>query len=116
MFFDSSTLSGAVLSSNTASGGRGVGAGLLLADLAHQTVSGCTIDGNIASGGGAGIYVADDLPVIKNCTITNNNAGANGSGGGMLVEGIFTGAGFKVDGNVFAHNTAKQGAGINYSW
>jgi len=59
--------------------------GSILCNRANITISDCNIRGNTIlhsrGGSGGGISVMDGIYLINNCTISNNSAGQDGSGG-----------------------------------
>jgi len=83
----SPTIGNCIIRSNGAGRGAGIYCG---GKGASPTISGCTIDRNLASetsffGFGGGIYCDQASPMIVNCTITDNRAigRLHGSGGGI---------------------------------
>lgn len=56
--------------------------GAVYCEFSSPTITNCTFTGNLAWGGGGGIYAsAGSVPTIMNCTIIGNTSG--GSGGGI---------------------------------
>ena len=109
------TLSGATISNNSAQHGGGIydadsGIGRKL------TIAGSTISGNLAAGDGGGIYVSaffnDAVTTITNSTIAGNSAAS--SGGGMYNNGTLT-----IADSTIAANSAGTGGGLYHvtdSW
>ena len=72
--------------------GYGNGGGMILRGAGTPTVANCSFEGNSAyQGGGISIegdgYSQSFLPVISNCTFSNNSATAQYGGGGLYASG-----------------------------
>jgi len=111
---DGVTISNCTISGNTAINGDGGG---IFNDSDPLQLTNCTIYGNNiiwATGsppgspsyrGGGGIYNAGHAELL-NCTVAENDAGTDGTGGGFFEVGAFTGV-FKN--TILANNTAGAG-------
>ena len=97
---DTLTMTDSTISGNTASGG-GNGAGLY-EDSDNTAVSRSTFSGNTTNGSGGGIYIDGDNVTLTNVTISGNTAA---SGGGLFSDGD----GLVIVASTIADNT---GAGI----
>src|SRR5262249_55722973 len=75
-------------------------------DLANPVIRQCTIENCRASADGGGIFVNNGSPIIKQCNVQNCTAGNRGGGICLL------GSGAIVQTSHVVGNTAKQGGGI----
>jgi hypothetical protein len=97
------TMTGGSISGNTA-----VGGGVRVSSSGTFTMSGGTISGNTATSGGGGVSVANGTFTMTGGTISNNTAPS--SGGGVRVEsGTFT-----MTGGTISNNTAPSSGGGVY--
>ncbi|MDR1986783.1 MAG: hypothetical protein LBP88_07425 [Treponema sp.] len=97
------TMSGGTISGNSASGGGG---GVLVRSGSF-TMSGGTISGNSTSGNGGGVAVWGGSFTMSGGTVSGNSAG--GHGGGVLAGG----SGFIMSGGTISNNSASNyGGGV----
>ena len=85
---------------NTESGG-----GIYCAN-SNPTITGCTVESNVAANMGGGIYCTNSNPTITGCTITDNQAGY--AGGGIYCDSSSP----TISGCTISGNIADFGGGI----
>ena len=109
------TISGLTLANGDTTSGMAVGGdaggAILCATFGNVTIAGCTITGNLASGGG-GIFKsgAGGTMTVRNCTITGNTAIS--SGGGLTNSGSGNFGTLNVISSTISGNTAKSGGAM----
>ena len=81
------TLTGCIITDNTAPGGEG--GGLFNDSGGTVTLTGCTLSGNSAAGGaGGGLYNGDGSTVtLTGCNVAVNSVNGGGDGGGLFIYG-----------------------------
>ncbi len=112
LFNDGGTLSvtGGVISGNTALMGSGSGGGILN-NLGTLSVDGTLISGNMSARAGGGIEAVDGSTSLMGALLSANMAGPSpGNGGGLHISGA--GSVALVDTDVVLNSAAAEGGGL----
>jgi hypothetical protein len=88
---------------------QGIGGGLFVAPDGFLLMDDCTVNGNISSGSGGGLCLAEfSTAIIRNSTISRNDAVGGSTGGGIFYGG---GPGLTIENSTISGNTAADSGG-----
>lgn len=107
------TISGSTISGNSADDGGGIYLGFQ-SGVVNNTITNSTIDGNAATGAGGGLSIFSSTVTLTNSTITDNDAGTDGTGsGGGIRFNASPNYGLTLNNSVLALNSAEFGVDLD---